>query len=197
MDTGKTKPSPPKMSFSSQIHLDKKLLRNKMRTQLDALGTSRDQSSALIRAQIVNHPAWVDASTVGLFAPLPQEPDLLGLLAHSAKRFVFPCVETGGLLWRTASGPNCLQPVQRSIGRLTEPVQGEPIDLGLIDCLIVPGLAFSRCGKRLGRGGGYYDRTLASIHPRTTALGVCFSAQIVETLPCEPHDRSVHQVIHA
>jgi 5-formyltetrahydrofolate cyclo-ligase len=185
------------MSLSIQINADKASLRMQMRGRLKDLGVVRGECSALIRSQILNHPAWTDASTVALFAPLPQEPDLLGLLAHPGKRFVFPCVEAEGLLWRTASGPGSLQPVQRPFGRLTEPVDGEPVDLGSIDCLIVPGLAFSRCGKRLGRGGGYYDRTLASIPPGTVTLGVCFSVQIVETLPCEPHDRSVHEVIHA
>jgi 5-formyltetrahydrofolate cyclo-ligase len=185
------------MSLASKISADKTALRNQMRARLKTLGTGREEGSALILDRILNHSAWAVASTVAVFAPLPQEPDLLGLLAHPGKRFVFPCVEGDGLLWRTAATREALQPVARPVGRLAEPVDGEWIDPSAIDCLIVPGLAFTRCGKRLGRGGGFYDRTLASVRSGAKALGVCFSIQLVETLPAEPHDRSVHEVLHA
>jgi 5-formyltetrahydrofolate cyclo-ligase len=71
------------------------------------------------------------------------------------------------------------------------------VSVSSIDCILVPGLAFTSCGRRLGRGGGYYDRTLAEIAPQALALGVCFSLQMVETLPAESHDQSVHYVLHA
>ena len=53
---------------------------------------------------------------------------------------------------------------------------------------IVPGLAFSRSGARLGYGGGWYDRFLAKSSPSSTSLGVAYPFQIVDDLPLEPHD---------
>ena len=53
---------------------------------------------------------------------------------------------------------------------------------------IVPGLAFSRSGARLGYGGGWYDRFLAKSDPSSISLGVAYPFQIVEDLPLEPHD---------
>ena len=53
---------------------------------------------------------------------------------------------------------------------------------------IVPGLAFTRGGKRLGYGGGWYDRFLASAPKGAVKIGVAYSFQIVDDLPAEPHD---------
>lgn len=56
-----------------------------------------------------------------------------------------------------------------------------------IDCVLVPGLAFSLTGARLGFGAGYYDRWLAA-HPRATRIGLCFEYQVDEATPREAHD---------
>lgn len=64
------------------------------------------------------------------------------------------------------------------------------------DVTIVPGIAFTRTGQRLGQGGGYYDRYLAQ-HPATCKVGVCFNEQLAETLPCEPHDALMNDVVTA
>jgi 5-formyltetrahydrofolate cyclo-ligase len=61
------------------------------------------------------------------------------------------------------------------------------------DCLFVPLLAFDRAGRRLGYGGGYYDRTLAAL-PGAVAIGCAFAAQEVENVPVNPHDIPLHGV---
>ena len=71
-------------------------------------------------------------------------------------------------------------------------------------CAIVPALAFSKNGERLGRGGGYYDSWL--LHFRQlckkysidfTAIGVGFSVQIVDSIPCESYDQKVDVLLHS
>lgn len=57
-----------------------------------------------------------------------------------------------------------------------------------IDLLVVPGVAFTSGGARLGRGKGYYDRYLGQSGLRAFRVGVCFAHQLVEVLPVEPHD---------
>jgi 5-formyltetrahydrofolate cyclo-ligase len=59
----------------------------------------------------------------------------------------------------------------------------------------VPGLAFTRKGLRLGRGGGYYDRYLAALPPTTLKIGVCFALQLVDAMPTEPHDQRMNAVV--
>ena len=64
------------------------------------------------------------------------------------------------------------------------------------DVTIVPGLAFTRTGARLGQGGGYYDRYLAE-HPATHKIGICFDEQLADSLPCEDHDALMDEVVVA
>jgi 5-formyltetrahydrofolate cyclo-ligase len=64
-----------------------------------------------------------------------------------------------------------------------------------IDLVLVPGLAFTKSGQRLGRGGGYYDRFLANLSPEVETLGIALPCQIFETLPTEPHDIPVRRVL--
>ena len=66
-----------------------------------------------------------------------------------------------------------------------------------ISVWIVPGLAFSRTGARLGYGGGWYDRFLAKAAPGSIALGVAYPFQIVDKLPLEPHDLPLDGVVCA
>ncbi len=63
--------------------------------------------------------------------------------------------------------------------------------------LFVPGLAFDKHGHRLGRGKGYYDRCISVIPAKAgiQTIGLCLQCQLVETVPFEPHDQLVNQVI--
>jgi 5-formyltetrahydrofolate cyclo-ligase len=61
------------------------------------------------------------------------------------------------------------------------------------DLLLVPLLAFDRHGRRLGYGGGYYDRTLAAL-PAAQAIGCAYAAQEIEHVPVEPHDTRLHAI---
>ncbi|MDO5553018.1 MAG: 5-formyltetrahydrofolate cyclo-ligase [Planctomycetia bacterium] len=59
------------------------------------------------------------------------------------------------------------------------------------DVVIVPGLAFTRNGCRLGRGKGFYDRFLAQVRPDALRIGLAFEEQMFSELPCDPHDQPV------
>jgi 5-formyltetrahydrofolate cyclo-ligase len=79
---------------------------------------------------------------------------------------------------------------------LREPGPDAPeLAIGEIGLLIVPGLAFTACKARLGRGGGFYDRFLSRLGAATRTVGLVLSCQIVDEIPIEPHDRSVDAVI--
>lgn len=69
------------------------------------------------------------------------------------------------------------------------------IDPVTLDVVVVPGLAFTRDGHRLGQGGGHFDRFLARLAPGSLRIGVAFSGQMVERLPLEPHDIALDVVI--
>lgn len=63
------------------------------------------------------------------------------------------------------------------------------------DVVVVPGLAFTASGDRLGQGGGWYDRFLSRVRPNCTTIGVGFNPQIVSSLPTEAHDVTLDFVV--
>ena len=68
-----------------------------------------------------------------------------------------------------------------------------PIKIKEVDVFLVPGVAFTASGKRLGRGGGYYDKLLSK-YPDTLKIGITFNERIMQDLPTESHDISMNYV---
>lgn len=64
-----------------------------------------------------------------------------------------------------------------------------------LEAVLVPGLAFDRDGRRLGRGGGHYDRFLARTRPGCLRVGLCFEGQWLPAVPVEAHDQAVDAVV--
>jgi 5-formyltetrahydrofolate cyclo-ligase len=69
-----------------------------------------------------------------------------------------------------------------------KPARRIPLPLGELDVVLVPGVAFDRCGYRLGHGCGYYDRFLAGLAPGVPKVGLAYDWQVVEKLPREVLD---------
>ena len=78
---------------------------------------------------------------------------------------------------------------------IREPEMGEPWPIEDIDFIVVPALAFDRRGHRLGRGGGFYDRFLASPLLNATVCGLGFREQLLQQLPNHEHDRPVGMLV--
>jgi 5-formyltetrahydrofolate cyclo-ligase len=60
---------------------------------------------------------------------------------------------------------------------------------------VLPAVAISRDGVRLGRGGGYYDTSLVHARPDAVLVALAFDDELVDELPDEPHDRRVTAVV--
>ncbi|MBP3290798.1 MAG: 5-formyltetrahydrofolate cyclo-ligase [Alistipes sp.] len=78
---------------------------------------------------------------------------------------------------------------------INEPQGEDIVQPEQIDIMILPGMAFTTRGERLGRGKGFYDRYTSREGFRAYCIGVCFAHQILTTLPTEPHDRLIDEVI--
>lgn len=64
-----------------------------------------------------------------------------------------------------------------------------------IEFILLPGVAFTREGARLGYGGGYYDKLLAGIPHRPALVAAAFTLQVVQELPQEATDRRVEWLV--
>ncbi len=129
------------------------------------------------------------ARTVALYAPLGTEVDsseIARLALARDVRVVYPrAIQGERRLVFARCEPSAL--VKGPLGVGEPPPGSREVALDDIDCVVMPGIAFSEDGLRLGRGGGYYDATL-KLAPRVLRLGVAYDLQIVPTLPREPHD---------
>lgn len=170
-------------------------LRTQARKCLEGMGIeARAEASGEICGRIEGLAEWREARVVALYAAQATEPDLSALLGCAGKTFCFPRVSGDGLEFHRCNsmellrdGPwNLLEP---------DPERCAVAPASEIDLLLIPGLAFTRTGGRLGRGGGFYDRFLVRVHPRAVKIGVCFHAQLVPELPVEVHDHEVDLVI--
>ena len=130
------------------------------------------------------------ARTVLLFHSLNDEVDTHAFLCEVARRKrVFLPVVRGEAMFMAEFLPD--EPACRGRFGIEEPQT--PLYHGAIDVAVVPGMAFSAAGHRLGRGRGYYDRFLAQC--ACYKIGLCFSFQCLDAIPAEPHDIMMDEVI--
>ena len=78
---------------------------------------------------------------------------------------------------------------------ILEPAKAEIVSPEEVEAWLVPGLAFTRNGKRLGYGGGWYDRLLAEAPKGALKIGIAHAFQVVDDLPSEPHDILLSKVV--
>ena len=144
-------------------------------------------------------PCWAAADTVLAFAAMPDEPDTAAILRQAladGKRLLLPRVRSRTEMdWVEIPALRLLRPGAFGI---QEPPAALPAadPAGYAAALaLVPCLAASRDGVRLGRGGGYYDRFLA--HYKGRRLLVCPTAALLGDLPCEGWDVrfSPHEIL--
>lgn len=178
---------------------DKPTLRQAMRERLRAMDeATRNAASVHIAAHLRRCAAtWHQGATVALFGGLKNEPDLVtNLLPAFHAQGVRTCffqIEHQALQARHVRG---MEDLRRGQMNVWEPQpQCPPIGIAALDIILVPGLAFTRDGKRLGRGGGYYDRLLGRPECRAERIAVAFDVQIVDHITVEFHDEHIHQII--
>ena len=84
--------------------------------------------------------------------------------------------------------------VHDSIGLVAPPPERPIVQPDLV---VTPLLAFDRLGRRLGQGGGYYDRALAALRARkmVLVLGLAYVGQETHGLPDEPHDQRLDAIL--
>ena len=155
-------------------------------------------------------PHLVDARVIMAYYSLPDEVNthqLLDDLVAEGKTVLLPKVlDATTMELRLYTGPHDLAPgpfgIMEPSGSQYSPssfLLPPSSKTSSIDVALIPGVAFDALGHRLGRGRGYYDRflstmgTVPSVRPRL--LGLCFDFQKVPSVPVDPTDIPVDQVI--
>lgn len=128
---------------------------------------------------------------IGLYAAIENEVDLSSIFAKCQALGIataYPRIRGEVITFHVIDSQEMLN--SEAFG-ICEP--GPLAPLVVPDLLVVPGLAFTKNGKRLGRGKGHYDRYLSQHNPHT--VSVAFSWALLDDLPTEPHDVLIDKVI--
>lgn len=158
----------------------------------------RDAAAEAIRAQALAWEAVSRAHTVAAYVSVGTEPGtrpLLDALLASGTRVLLPVLlADNDLDWAAYTGPDGIMSAARGLHEPTGARLGVDA-VRAADVVLVPGLAVSPAGDRLGRGGGSYDRALARVVPSVPVVAVLHDEEVGLAVPVEPHDRKVSHAL--
>ncbi|MEV6629714.1 5-formyltetrahydrofolate cyclo-ligase [Actinoplanes sp. NPDC051470] len=180
---------------AERLKAAKVALRNRLLTARQSLSEAvRRSADASVQASTIT---WVRAqqpTVCAAYAPVGGEPggrDLPDRLAEVCTVLLPVLLPDGDLDWAEYDGA-----ARRTPRGLLEPGGPRlgPEAIARVPVIVVPALAVSRDGVRMGRGGGSYDRALSRARPaRTVAL--LHDGELLDSVPAEPHDQRVGAVI--
>lgn len=180
---------------SSELKRAKRRTRRAVLDERDALSADiREERGGRVVERFLDLPEVQRAKTIMLFSHFGSEVPTGSLIQRLHERGVvvaLPRIEDAHLV-PLAHAPG--DPTSTTSFGAREPVDGTPIDPASIDVVAVPGVAFDRGGRRIGYGGGYYDRFLRGLPAFTVALA--FDLQVLEeALPAGRFDLPVQAVV--
>ncbi len=195
---------------------EKHRLRERMKRLRDELPEERRRAASDAIAERLFSSLWYDkAREILVYSAIRSEVDLSAFCARACadeKSLFFPKVQGNTMDFfqvdsesqlchgafgvrepRTCGDEKECEPAERCkervyAGRIWNGSYSAKIPI------LVPGVAFSRAGARIGYGKGYYDRYLAA-HEELFPIGICFEAQLVDVIPAEPCDRPMEQIV--
>ncbi len=175
------------------------MTKSQLRKQFSQIrkSASSPENDKAITERLIQNPVVANADTVLLFASYKSEPSTWEFAEYLVKKGIsvaYPkCGENGEMTFYTVASPAELQKGKYGI---SEPA-GNPADITEITdktICIVPGLAFTESGKRLGYGGGYYDRFLSEYSDIYT-IALAYEKCIAEDIPTMEHDIKIKAIV--
>jgi 5-formyltetrahydrofolate cyclo-ligase len=179
----------------TDITWQKRQLRHSCREARDKLGEDKRQhASQVICSRLEAWPVFLRAEVILAYMPMRGEVDLTPLLErHPQKQWVLPRIipeENHRMVFH----PYLPGRLVRHPYGMAEPAADLPvIPANEVQLVLVPGLAFDRLGRRLGYGGGYFDRFLGGFCG--VSVGVVFQALLLDQLPFGDHDVAVMWIV--
>ncbi len=152
----------------------------------------RKEHSLKLTQKLTALAEFQKAKTIFIYWALSDEIDTKYLLESTDKKFLLPVIVGNDLVLKEFLGKDSLK--KETTFGILEPTGEIFTDYNQIDLAIIPGVAFDKHNNRLGRGKGFYDKTLINLK-NCFRIGICFDFQLVEKIPAEEHDILMNMVI--
>ena len=177
--------------------MDKKELRKKIREQKRAMTEEQIVAASQRLGELFLHcRQYQGAKTIYGYLPYNQEVRTVPMLEQAmrdGKRVAVP--KCYGEEMRFIYMDD-LSKVEKGYANIPEPIADDPVADDKTALVLMPGMAFTTDGKRMGYGGGFYDKFLAA-EPDHPTVALCYDFQMVEDLPTEEYDIPVDCVLWA
>lgn len=177
--------------------MDKPSIRQHMRRLRKALAPEvrRAASESICRRLISRLEGF---PTVAVYLATADEIDLSPLISVLLERGATPVAPRWNGATYDLARLEGLSPefLRRGPMEVKEPAAADLVEPREVSAWIVPGLAFTRDGRRLGYGGGWYDRLLSRASEAAPRIGVAYSFQVVDSLPSEAHDIMLTEIVY-
>ena len=156
--------------------------------------------SAAITARLLRLPAYRNAGIVSAYMSIGSELDTAAFVAEvlaSGKQLLLPRVDRSARSLVFHFVGDLERDLVPGIWGIREPDPAHCPVAELRDAhfVLVPGVAFTRAGDRLGYGGGYYDAQLANLTARASKVAAAYSLHVLDSRPTGPRDRRVDAVV--
>ena len=176
--------------------MNKERLRTQIRVGLSTLNSvERERQSLLIQRKLHSQLSTLNPKAICLYLPTSTEPTLNIANLYTITSFLYCPKYCNNAYNFVAFNPKT--PLQTGPYSIKEPVATDIISSEYLQhsdtVFLVPGLAFTSKGDRLGHGKGIYDQLLADVPG--TKIGLCFDLQLVDPWDCEKHDVRMDVVI--
>ena len=191
--------------------MDKNELRKYIKAKIEENKANLESESQIVCEKLLSDKAFLEAPVLLAYMSLPDEVDVLPVIKEAlkmGKKVAIPRVEVQNQMhfYYLDDEVELNAQVEAGYYGINEPktsgkkfCSGDDFDSVLV---LVPGRAFTEKGARLGRGKGFYDVFLKQLMAECDAAGkkvyttgVCFSCQVVDSVPTEQNDVFVDKVI--
>jgi len=177
--------------------MDKKELRRQIREQKRAMTEEQIVTASQRLSELfLNCPQYKSAKTIYGYLPYNQEVRTVPMLEQAmkdGKRVAVPKCYGDEMRFIYMDD---LSKVEKGYANIPEPIADAPVADDKTALVLMPGMAFTKDGKRMGYGGGFYDKFLAA-EPNHPTVALCYDFQMVADLPTEDYDIPVDCVLWA